>query len=199
MSDAPEGLRERTRRAVRDELAIAALGLFLEQGFEATTTEQIAEVAGVSRRSFFRYFASKDDVLAHFLTLPGEQLARNLEARDAAEPVWTALRRSMDPLIASMSTDPRALAMTRLMLEGDALRASHVHKQSRWRTALSLALAPRLPATMSGSARTVAADALSGAAIAALTAAESEWVATEGAQPLDALVDQAMGAISPVA
>jgi AcrR family transcriptional regulator len=50
------GLKERTRDAVRQEIAEAALLLFDEQGFDETTVEQIASAAGLSCRSFFRYF-----------------------------------------------------------------------------------------------------------------------------------------------
>ena len=57
------GLRERTRRAVHREIAEAGMALFLDQGFEETTVDQIAEAAGISRRSFFRYFATKEDVV----------------------------------------------------------------------------------------------------------------------------------------
>jgi AcrR family transcriptional regulator len=54
------GLREDKKQKSRQALARAALELFSEQGFERTTVDAIAERAGVSRRSFFRYFASKE-------------------------------------------------------------------------------------------------------------------------------------------
>jgi AcrR family transcriptional regulator len=53
--------KNQTRRALRD----AALKLFASQGYDATTTEEIAEKAGVSTRTFFRYFATKEHVLYH--------------------------------------------------------------------------------------------------------------------------------------
>ena len=74
-------LRERTRRAVRKELQTVAIDLFLQQGFDATTVEQIAEAAGLSRRSFHRYFASKDDVLAAALEDSGATIAAGIAAR----------------------------------------------------------------------------------------------------------------------
>jgi AcrR family transcriptional regulator len=51
--------KRRTRTTLRD----AALDLFLAQGYDATTTDQVAAKAGVSTRTFFRYFDSKDEVL----------------------------------------------------------------------------------------------------------------------------------------
>ena len=53
----PPGLRERKRQQTRERLTRAAMALFLERGFEATTLDDIAAAADISRRSFFHYFA----------------------------------------------------------------------------------------------------------------------------------------------
>jgi len=59
----PAGLRERKRQQTRERLTRAAMALFLERGFEATTLDDIAAAADISRRSFFHYFESKEDVV----------------------------------------------------------------------------------------------------------------------------------------
>ncbi|MEB3370812.1 TetR family transcriptional regulator [Saccharopolyspora mangrovi] len=76
------------RRKVRSAIAVAALEKFAEQGFEATTVDQIAEAAGVGRRTFFRYFRSKEDVV-----FPGhdERLAEVVELLEGADPDADAL------------------------------------------------------------------------------------------------------------
>ena len=58
-----EGVRERKQRETRFRIAETALRLFLKDGYEGTTLEAIAEEAGISRRTCFSYFKSKDDLV----------------------------------------------------------------------------------------------------------------------------------------
>src|SRR4051794_5142634 len=86
------GRRERKKQRTREALVDAAFRLFQEKGFEASTVEEIADAVDVSSRTFFRYFASKEDVV---LTFQEEQFATMLDelaARPADEPVISALR-----------------------------------------------------------------------------------------------------------
>jgi AcrR family transcriptional regulator len=62
-SDSGVTLRERKQQLVRDAIWDAAIDLFARKGFDATTVDGIVEAAGVSRRSFFRYFASKTELM----------------------------------------------------------------------------------------------------------------------------------------
>src|SRR5262245_46248068 len=90
----PTGLRERKKLRTREALADAAFDLFERKGFEATTIDEIAEQVEFSPRTFFRHFASKEDVA---LTLMERQFAAvyaAFAARPAHEPVVTALRRA---------------------------------------------------------------------------------------------------------
>ena len=58
-----KSLQSRKRQLVQDAIYEAAIDLFTKKGFDETTVEELAEAAGISRRSFFRYFQSKDDLL----------------------------------------------------------------------------------------------------------------------------------------
>jgi AcrR family transcriptional regulator len=71
---------------MREEIWDAAIDLFAEKGFEQTTVDDIAEAAGVSRRSFFRYFSSKSDLMAHGLV--GYEIALT-DAILACPPAWS--------------------------------------------------------------------------------------------------------------
>lgn len=188
----PLGVRERTRLAIRRALAEAAIRLFTERGFADTTAREIATAVGVSERTFFRYFASKEDVVLGVLDELGIELAARLAARPAHEPPFIALRRSFDLMTETLTRDPEwSLAMMHLTHRVPALRARQVEKQDRWATRLAGVLAERMgvDASLDLRPRLYAATALS-----ALDVAATHWEATAGAQPLGDLLDQAFTA-----
>ncbi|WP_369356528.1 TetR family transcriptional regulator [Streptomyces sp. cg2] len=89
------GLRERKKQRTRDALIRAALELFTEHGYETTTVDEIAEAVDVSQRTFFRYFANKQEVAFAVQDMVEARFLEELRARPAAEPPLTALRRAV--------------------------------------------------------------------------------------------------------
>jgi AcrR family transcriptional regulator len=194
------GLRERTRRAVRAELTDVALDLFNRQGYEATTVDEIATAAGISRRSLFRYFASKEAIIFDNLEDVGEQLAAALAERPREEDVWTALRRTFDVLTAYNRNNPqRTLAFYQMLQETAALKARHYEQQMRWQERLVPDVTVRLvvEADQRNGAYDPCAPALVGAALACLDAAQNSWRLSQGKADMVQLLDEAMRAVRP--
>jgi len=104
------GVREKNRSERRGALVTAAYELFRERGFGGTTMDDVADHAGVSRRTAFRYFGSKDDLVfpqrAERLAL----LQRELAPRAGEEPIATVKR-------ACLSVARNYAASKRQMLE----------------------------------------------------------------------------------
>jgi AcrR family transcriptional regulator len=89
------GLRERKKQRTRDALARAALELFTTQGFERTTVDEIAEAVDVSQRTFFRYFASKEEAAFTVQDLVQSHFLRLLRSRPPGESPVEAMRNAV--------------------------------------------------------------------------------------------------------
>jgi AcrR family transcriptional regulator len=168
--------------------------LFVEQGFEQTTVDQIAAEAGLSRTSFFRYFGTKEDVLLGHLADLGQKVLDALAARPADEPAWQALRHAFDLLIEESSALPeQGLRMRRLLHETPSLQARLLGKQLGWQDQLAPEVGRRLG--VPGGACDPRPRAVVAAALGCLNVAVDMWGATDGARSLPGLLDQAMTAV----
>jgi AcrR family transcriptional regulator len=194
----PLSLRERTRLAVQAELIDVAQGLFVERGYEATTVDAIAEAAGLSKRSFFRYFGSKEDLVMGKYDVLGDQLKARLSARPADEPVWTALRRMFDDVIAytaDQTNNARMGAMERIVSASPALNAAYLQRLDQMQAEIAGIVRDREhQAGRPRAATDPSPEALVGAAFACLAAAR-RLAALPDNPPFDQLVDQAMSGL----
>jgi AcrR family transcriptional regulator len=183
---------ERQRAALREEISAAACALFVEQGFEATTVDQIVEAVGISRRSFFRYFGSKEDVLLGDLAARGDAVARALSERSHAEDPWEALRGAMISAQPETFNDPVAdLAIARMMHQTPSLRARLFEKRQHWRDALMPLIAGRLD----GPDPEFTASVIVSAVLLCLDTASEAWLATNGEADMLELYDRAVATI----
>ena len=136
------GLRERKQQQTRERLKRAAMALFLERGFEATTIDDIATAADVSRRSFFHYFASKEDVVAAWQEGAASALVAEVVARPVGETMLTAAENAIAAAVKRI--DPtEAAAMSRLKRDNPALHARDQLKYEKLERALADGLAQR--------------------------------------------------------
>jgi len=93
---APRGnLQSKKQDLVRHEIWGAAIDLFYREGFDEVTIDQIAERAGVSRRTFFRYFASKDDVMGSTMKTFGEALEQAIREEADSLSAFEVAKRSV--------------------------------------------------------------------------------------------------------
>lgn len=191
-----QDLRERTRQAVRAQLMDVAWELFVQQGYDATTVDEIAAAVGMSQRSFFRYFASKEDVVLVKFEKVGALLADELAGRPAGEDAWTALRRSFDVIVDATERDPRhGLVLLRITGQSPALRAGRVEQQKQWQDLLSPLVAERM--ALSPVDHDPRPAALTAAALACLNVANVVWLESDGTESLRRLVDDAMCVLRP--
>src|SRR5262245_16678116 len=114
LAEAKGGLRERQKRQLKSELSRQAIQLFTAKGFEETTIDEIVDPLAVSKRTLFRYFATKEDlVFAWYEELTGELVA-TLEARPKGEAPFESVCETLLSLLHYYDENPKwALAMTR--------------------------------------------------------------------------------------
>ncbi|MET8622853.1 TetR family transcriptional regulator [Kitasatospora sp. NPDC004669] len=130
------GLRERKKQQTRDALVQAAHLLFLSQGFARTTVDEIASAVDVSQRTFFRYFANKDEVALAVMADAEDYFIECLRRRPAEETPLQALRASIvkawrdlgNARTSGPGSISSALELLRIIEETPALLAAHLRR-----------------------------------------------------------------------
>lgn len=187
-------LRDQTRAVVRSLLARTALELFATQGYDETTVEEVATAAGVSRRTLFNYFDSKEDLALSGLSEQGDLIAARFADRSPSEDPWTSLRAAFQVLEEIDAPAERRLEVITLLFGSDSLRAGHAEKQARWRDLLAPLIEQRLAASAHVA---LEARAIAAAAISCLQASYEEWARLGGRSDLLDLYDVAVRAVHP--
>jgi AcrR family transcriptional regulator len=189
----PGGLRDATRRAVRAEIAAKAMDLFLEQGFEETTVNQVAAAVGMSSRSVFRYFGSKEEMVIGELVELGHEVAAALEGRPDDEGPWIALRHALQVCVDSLEGQEAGRRRATMLANTPSLRTAMLDKQMRWQEMLVPHIEGRLH--VAGELGTLQARALVSTALACLDVAATAWTQPPSDRSLRDLVDVAFAAI----
>ena len=136
------GLRERKRQQTRERLTRVAMALFLDRGFEATTLDDIAAAADISRRSFFHYFGSKEDVVFAWQEDSTAALIAAVAARPAHESMLAAAENAISAMVRQLKPG-EAIAMACLKRDNPALQARDQVKYEKLERALAEALSKR--------------------------------------------------------
>jgi AcrR family transcriptional regulator len=185
-----EGLRERHRKRTAADLEEAALALFCEKGFDAVTIDDIAAGADVSRRTFFRYYASKEDVILSDHPKRLDELQAALDRRPMDEPPLTALRHAILSLAGSLEEQrDHMLRRFRLVTATPALEARSLCLQRNWESAVTGMLAGRMGVDPLKDLRP---GVVAATAMAAMRIATANWLAGGGKGDLPAIVGAAL-------
>ncbi|MET9451011.1 TetR family transcriptional regulator [Streptomyces cinerochromogenes] len=188
-ADRPQlGLRERKKIKTREAIRAATYALIREQGYDATTIEQIADRAEVSPSTVFRYFPTKEDIV---LTDEYDPLMlQELRARPAQEPWTESVRHVMHKAIDTMmAEDPEVVRLrAHLAAQVPAVRSRMVESMSETGRLLRTALAERFGLAPDCLEVRVYAMALVGG----LMEANMTWAENDFKDDLRAMMDRAL-------
>ncbi|MEU6254145.1 TetR family transcriptional regulator [Streptomyces sp. NPDC047043] len=145
-----ETLRERKKQRTRDSLLRAAVELFTTRGYERTTVDDIAEAVDVSQRTFFRYFAGKEEAALALEALAVARFVAAVRERPAREAPLEALRQavlegwdSLHDVIESVVPVELYLRMYRVIESTPVLLAAHLRRNLETEDVLARLLADR--------------------------------------------------------
>jgi len=178
----------RRRITSREELEQAAFALFAAQGFEATTVDEIAAAAGIGRRTFFRYFPSKNDIPWGAFEDELDRMRVRLKACPPEVPLMDAIRLA---LIDFNRVEPAQVPLHRrrmeLILRVPALLAHSTLRFTAWRDVVAEFVADRTGRRPEELAPQAIAHAVLGVSVAAY----EHWL-DHPAADLGPLLDDAM-------
>jgi AcrR family transcriptional regulator len=168
------GLRERKKAKTRAAIQAAALELFERQGYQASTVEQIAELAEVSQSTFFRYFPTKEDVVLHDRYDP--LLLAEFRAQPPELGPIAALRRTLGSVLGGLPADELARERQRAMLiiSVPELRARALDDLATSLQPFAEAVAQRTGRAVDESAVRALTGAVLGVSISAMLAASED-------------------------
>jgi AcrR family transcriptional regulator len=190
---APNTLWDRTRQLASHEILETALRLFTEQGYDETTIAQIAREAGVSQRTLFRYFGTKEDLLGDNQHRFGQVLTDTIGEQPAEVGVWEALRAGLAAALALHDSREQALERFRLLHTTASLRAGYLEKRLRFQEDLLPLVEARMDVAAGGAdprGRAVIATAF-----ACLDAASMTWVDNGGKGDIIDLYDECLAVV----
>lgn len=187
-----ESLRDRQRAQIRADIRRAAFRLFVERGYDAVTTEEIATAAGVSPRTFFRHVPTKEELLLAPVRYGGAAIVNHLEKRPATEAPDVALINAIITRTQSFDRADCEEWRAALLVAPGLLEKATIHTAADKERAMKL-IAER----MSTNAETdMRPGLLIQLAFAAADFAFQQWVLrSSNRQPLDHYVIEALEAV----
>ena len=184
--------RDRRRARLLDHVEATALELFAKHGYDAVTVEDIARAADISPRTFFRYFPTKQALLARGQVRQAARVAEAMAARPRGETAFVALSSALVDISEQSTESSQRSALLSAAAAMTAPGLATVEYSDRLVDALREETRRRLgPA----SATEVAVEVVIRATIAAAHHAFATWVGSEGRANLTALLQEAFAAV----
>lgn len=180
------GTRRAGRRPVtsRSEIEHIALEMFSDQGFENTTVDDIAHAAGIGRRTFFRYFASKNDITWGAFDEQLVGMRAVLAAQPPDLPTLEGVRRAvLEFNHVEPAEQPWHRRRLRLILQTPALQAHSTLRYASWREVVADHVAERRGEASSG----LVPQSVGHACLGVCIAAYERWLADDAAELADLL------------
>lgn len=184
-----EGLRVRKRRETLHRIAEQGLRLFLTNGYEATTLEAIAEAAGISRRTFFYYFKSKEEILLAWQNGGYTETIRTavLEQPTKQSPLDAVTNALLGLTLRFQADYKHGKAIEQLMCSNETLRIRQQAKYLEQEEAVFEALCRMWPQPK----RRPALRMVAMMAIGALRLAIDNWSRDQGKRPISIYLKEA--------
>ncbi|MCA9673039.1 MAG: TetR family transcriptional regulator [Myxococcales bacterium] len=177
-TDGDLGRREQKKRETRARLVAVASDLFETQGYDATSIEEIAEAAGISRRTYFRYFPSKEDIAFPYREDRLERFDALIQGGAADETGWQSVKRACLVMAGDfMREREMVIRLERIVASHAALRAASREYDRGWEQAIQHGIAR----DASGDETTERAARLTAGALMGLVRATLDyWVEHDG-------------------
>jgi AcrR family transcriptional regulator len=137
------GLRETKKLQTRQEIAEQAMGLFAKRGFDHVTVAEVAEAAGVSEKTVFNYFPTKEDLFWDEVPAREAAIVDAVRNRKPGESIPAALERLQAGSSDRLSS-PGFAVFARIIEESRALQAKELEIMARYTDALAGAIAEEL-------------------------------------------------------
>jgi AcrR family transcriptional regulator len=195
MTSATPGLRERKKAQTHAAFIDAGLELFGERGYDAVTVEDICEVVGVSPRTFFRYFATKADLVIAELDRLLSGLLDDLRARPDSDRAWAALRHALLAVTGQITDRRKSYTVLHTVIHGAPdLVAGNAAALIDWERQMTEEVTRRLPEPARGNARL-----MTGIALTAFRVAVDAWRDGDGKSDLSAMLSEHLTLLQPAA
>lgn len=183
-------LLARKQEFVRDAIWTAAIDLFQKKGFDETTVEDIVEAAGTSRRTFFRYFESKRDLIAQPVATYGASITKAIESCPVSRSSPALFRHVVLEVARATVSDARMRQVMGVAAKYPAAREAQLSRVAEVQDRLAAAFRPRVHDDFG-------AHVLAGLTLSALSLTYRFWF-SRGKKDIDSAVEQVFRELSRV-